>query len=730
MYLNGRLVGQGPSYHYPQYQYYNAYDVKAFLFTNQKNVFAVLTHWFGAGQGRPENAPGLILKAVIEYADGTRTVAGTNGDWKQRRAESWRSGTPARNDEGVGYVEVIDAAGWIPDWNAANYDDSDWDFSTEIGPHPTPPWVGALFPDLTRIVEQAIAPVAIADKGGGTYVIDLGRVYAGRPRIRFSGGRPGTLVEMRGGYTLKADGTVDPNTSQNTNLSFSACLNGGEFSFLPQEYLGMRYFQVDHSPEPIMAKNFAFIERHADLDDNRSTFSSANPVLNRVWDVLKNSVKPCAQESFVDTPSREKGGFLVDSLNESLAAMAAYGERLLTRKALVEFLQSMEQYWSTGADQGRMNAVYPNGDGARDIPDFTQAYLWWVWQYYLQTGDLKFLRQYYPQLKSIANYVQRHQQNDTGLIHRLTGGGDGEYRHGIVDWPPSMRYGYDIATEARMVINAYAYLDYITLSNIAAELGNTTDRDTYHILAEGLKTAINERLVNAEGLYVDGLYADGKQSTHISQHANMFPLALGLVPAERREAVLAAIKDRKMSVGMVTVYWLILALGEADQGEHLIDLYTNPEWDGWAKSIARGATCTWESWDADKGGVLSQSHGWGAVGLCGIQQYVLGIKPLAPQFEKIQVKPLDFGSKLANAGGRVPTERGDIQVSWKREADHFQLALSLPVNMQARVCLPKLGGLDATVRVDGEVANGVVEGNYIAVDDIGSGAHTFERIGS
>jgi alpha-L-rhamnosidase len=110
LYLNGQLVGQGPSYHYPQYQYYNAYVVTACLRPNQKNSFAVLTHWFGAGQGRPESARGLILKAIIEYADGARTLVGTNGNWKQRRAEGWRSETPARNDEGVGYVEVIDAA--------------------------------------------------------------------------------------------------------------------------------------------------------------------------------------------------------------------------------------------------------------------------------------------------------------------------------------------------------------------------------------------------------------------------------------------------------------------------------------------------------------------------------------------------------------------------------------------------------------------------------------------
>ncbi len=726
LYLNGQLVGQGPSYHYPEYQYYNAYNITTYLRPKQKNIFAVLTHWFGAGQGRPESARGLILKAVIEYADGGRTLVGTNGNWKQRRAEGWLPETPARNDEGVGYIEVLDAARLASDWNAPNYDDSAWDSAVEIGPHPTSPWLGTLTPDLTRIIERPVAPFSITTQGRGTYVIDLGKVYAGRPQILFSGGTPGALVEMRGGYTLGGDGMVEARTCQNTDLSYGAVLNGGEFTFLPLEYMGMRYFQVEHSPLPITTENFVFIERHLGLDDDRSAFTSSDPVLNRVWDFLKYSLKPCAQEAFIDTPTREKGGFLVDSLNESLVAMSGYGERLSTRKALVEFLQSMDHYWSSPADQGRMNAVYPNGDGARDIPDFTQAYLWWVWQYYLQTGDLDFLRQNYPRLRSIAEYVRRHQQPETGLIHNLTGG-SGAYQYGIVDWPPSMRFGYGMATESRTVINAYAYLDYVCLSNIAAELDNAADRDAYQALAEEIKTSINAKLVNANGLYVDGLYADGKQSSHISQHANMFPLALGLVPPEKQAGVLATVKERQMSVGMLMVYWLIRALGEADQGEHLLDLYTNPEWDGWARNLAQGATCTWESWDAGKGGVLSQSHGWGAVGLCGLQQYMLGVKLLAPQAEKVQIKPLDFGSKLASVSGRLPTERGDVRVSWQRGAAQFRLTLDLPVNVHARVCLPKLYRLDATMCIDDVEKTGVVDGNYVVLDDIGSGTHTFER---
>jgi alpha-L-rhamnosidase len=349
----------------------------------------------------------------------------------------------------------------------------------------------------------------------------------------------------------------------------------------------------------------------------------------------------------------------------------------------------------------------------------------WVWEYYLYSGDIHFLNENYLKLKSIADYVHRHWDSATGLIHRLRGG-SGAYQYGIVDWPPSMRYGYDMATVARTVINAYAYAGYDIMAKIAAEVGNAADEDKYHILAETLKSAINQQLIHGQGVYVDGLDAGGEQSAHISQHANMLPLALGIVPADKQVGVLQKVKELKMSAGMVTVWWLLQALGKMGEGEHLVDLYTQTAWDGWARNLAQGATCTWESWDADAVEGLSLSHPWGAVGLCGLQRYVLGVKPLAPQYEKVQIKPLPFGLKVISASGRLPTDRGDIFVSWKRHNGRFAMTISLPANVQARVCLLWGDASGTAVLMDGVEACGIVEGDYLVVENVSSGTHTFE----
>jgi alpha-L-rhamnosidase len=725
LYVNGVLVGKGPSYHYPQYQYYNAYDIKGQVSANAGNLFAIFNHWFGGGQGRPPSSRGVLMKAIVHYTDGTTTVVGTDKTWHQRQATSWVTGQSSRNGEGVGYIERIDARNLLPNWSSPGYNDSSWSTATDIGAHPVSPWTGTLAPDLSRIIETEMTPVNVTSKGGGKYVVDLGKVYPGVPRITFSGGTSGGVVNMRGGYALNAAGEIDTTKNQSTNMSYVAVLSGVTFSYQPAEYLGMRYFQIDNAPMAVTPSNFKFVERHSAMDDTRSLFTSPNTTLNAVWDLMKHSLTVGAQEEFVDTPTREKGGFLGDGAIQSTEAMPVMAERVLTRKSLNEFIQSMTQYWSNAANRGRINAVYPNTDGARDIPDYTQAYLPWVWEYYLETGDRTFLATQYSRLKDVADYVERSRSATTGLVTNLVGG-SGSYQYGIVDWPAPMRFGYDM-TAARTVINGWAYADNDIVSKIAEELGNTGDRDIYRDRANALRAAINGQLLDASGVYVDGLSATATRSTHVSQHANMFPLALGIVPSAQVGSVIAEVEALHMSVGMVTVWWLVRALGGADQGAALVDLFTNTNNLGWARCLSRGATATWESWTADAG-TDSQSHAWGSAGLYGFVRYILGVTPLLPQYEQVRIKPLDFQAALPAASGRVPTDRGDITVAWDRDTARFFMTVTIPVNVSAVVYVPKAGTTGPLVRVDGVDMAGTEEGGYVQVSGIGSGTHTFERV--
>lgn len=721
LYINGTFIGKGFVHHYPQYAYYHAWEITPELVSNAENLIACKTHWYGGGQGRAKGTQGLLVKIVVEYTDGTTSDICSDKTWKQAQDNQFIVPQPRRNGEGIGFVDLIDSRKVTKDWEKIAFDDSSWQEAQEIGTQPIAPWTGTLRSDLVRVIEKEIKPEKVTDLGNGKFVIDLGKVWAGRFKIAFSGGNAGDTIHMLGGFVAEEDGTVSRRLNQKTDLNYNFILNGGEAEFIPPVYLGLRYLEVENSPNKLTKENVSFISRHYEMDSSRSSFSSSNEMLNKVWKLMDHTLLVGAQEGFVDTPTREQGAFLSDGWSQSVPCMSVMGDRTLTPRSLREFLESQDQYWP----DGRLNAVYPNVDGARDIPDFTQSYLVWVWDYYMQTGDEEFLKKNYIRLKKVADYVSDYINDTTGLVYKLKGG-QGPYEFGIIDWPQPMRYGYDVSAESRTVIDAYAYTDFDILSKIAALVGKEEDKNSYRQKAEKMKNAINQYLLNDQGIYVDGINRDYTQSKHVSQQANILPMSFDLVPSRNIPQVVDFIKEKKMSVGMVCVRWLPEALGKADQGKHLIDLYSNTEWDGWAKTVKLGATTTWESWNANITN-QSMSHPWGTSGLLGMQQYILGIKNLKPQGEFIQVKPLDFGNSLQHAEGKLPTDRGDIFVAWERKPTDYQLKLTIPDNMQAKVYIPKCGLKGNQIEIDGKSVQGIEEGNYLFIDNIGSGKHVFEK---
>ncbi|MGY9106021.1 MAG: hypothetical protein ACKVG0_05735 [Alphaproteobacteria bacterium] len=60
---------------------------------------------------------------------------------------------------------------------------------------------------------------------------------------------------------------------------------------------------------------------------------------------------------------------------------------------------------------------------------------------------------------------------------------------------------------------------------------------------------------------------------------------MNISPEENEVAIVSEIKNRKMNLGMVCLRWLPEALGKANEGKHLIDLYTNTTWEVWQKTL-------------------------------------------------------------------------------------------------------------------------------------------------
>jgi alpha-L-rhamnosidase len=678
--VNGRPAGFGPEFAYPDAQFYVTVDVTRLLHAGHSNAIGVLSHWSGPGKGRPASAPGFILQMTVDHADGTRQMLVTDAQWRARRGP-WLPGQ-LRNLDSGDRVESIDGRDWPVGWDQPGYDDRAWTPVTVIGPHPTPPFTH-LVSQRTSIAEHVVHPVTVTPRPDGGVVADFGSVLAAVPSVTFASGTSGRSVHLVGGYVLDPDGRVSTTRStQQTDMSWTYIERNGRQTFQPFVYLGFRYLEIDGAGEDLSARDVAVVARHAAMpDEEAATFSSSDRTVDAVWELARHSALYGSQEHFVDTPTREKGAFLRDSFNISEAAMDAFGDQELTRQALLEFADSQRRFWP----DGRLNADYPNGEGKRDIPDFTEIYPEWVWRYYMRTGDRTTLAQLYPVMRNIAAYVTSAIDQRTGLVTNLPGG-DGDYVHGIVDWPPAMRYGYDVGTVARTTVNLLAVDVYRRVADAAAALGHTNDKTADLRLAHSVAASVNRRLRRGDGIYADGLEANGEMSAHASQHANAIALDIGIVPREREAAVAAYTASLGTAMGPMTVESLLRGLDAGGRDGDLVTALTDAARPGWANILARGGTFTWEAWDPSDAEGDSMSHGWGDTALVAIQELLLGVRPTAPGMSAVEIRPPSAG--LASARGRVPTPYGPIDVDWRRTAGRVALHVRVPAGVTATIVLP------------------------------------------
>ncbi len=598
---------------------------------------------------------------------------GSDGSWRELPAE-WLP-SPQRNADVGDFVEWVDGRAQPQRWSEPGFDASAWSPVTVIGPAGTEPFAGT-YAQRTTIRETPVLPIRLHTLAGGAVVADFGAVYAARPRIQFAHGRDGSTVTARAGYLLDPDGQVSTlHGTQETNLSSSYIQRDGPQTFEAFTYFGYRYLQIDNAGEALGPHQVVAVARHADMSPvPAATFSTDDRMLNAVWRLMARSCLYCSQEQFVDTPTREKGQFTWDAANESEGIMRAYGDQNMSWQALRDVARGQARYWPTG----QVNAVYPNGDGARFFGTSTALYPEWVWRYYLSTGDKPTALAHYTSSVKVAAWLWSARQAGTGLLYGLGDTSNGD-----------PVYGYDLSVAADTASNVLAVNAFTRVAQLAMLANDPGGTALWQARAAQLAEAVNTALRRNDGVYVDGVDADGAQSRSASQEANALPLAYGVVPAADVKAVGAYVAGIGIDIGPNHGLELLRGLAAADMPEAMVRTLTDTSIPGWASIVAAGGTFTWEVWRPSDLIGDSMSHGWGSSALVAMQESLLGVSFMEPNPDgtvRVSVAPPSSG--LSRASGSVPTVAGPVSVSWQRRGHGVKLELDLPANASALVHLP------------------------------------------
>jgi hypothetical protein len=330
---------------------------------------------------------------------------------------------------------------------------------------------------------------------------------------------------------------------------------------------------------------------------------------------------------------------------------------------------------------------------------------------WMQTGDTNWLAAHYEALK--PKLLLNRVNSDGLLVSNAT-----QRKHDdIVDWPLIERDGF-VMEPVNTVVNAF-YLRSLTLmADLARALGKNADAASYLARERKAQKVFQKKLFDAK----HGIYRDGDGTDHTSQHANLFPLAFGLVPAEHRASVTKFVAGRKMDCSVYAAQYLLEGLFENQADTEALALIAAPTDRSWRHMVESGTTITWEAWDEKYKPNLDWTHAWGAAPANLLPRFVLGVQPLTSGWKEALIEP--HPGSLTFASGKIPTPLGSVLVDWKNDG-MFQLSLQLPPGMSAKLKLPA-SGKSSGVFSDGKPLAAHRIGACWVLDEAVSGIQIFE----
>jgi len=557
----------------------------------------------------------------------------------------------------------------------------------------------------TQLVEQP--PAQITHVAPGVTLVDFGRVAYGNLRLNpppsatntvtvhfgeaLSNGRvnrqpPGSVRYAQTQISLNGSNSLVVAPAANKrNTTPPAVLTPVEWGVV----LPFRWIEIEGWPGDLRPEQAC---RRAALastwNDEAAAFHSSDEMLNRIWELCRYSIKAATFAGVYVDGDRERIAYEADAYLNQLSHYASDADPQMARDTFDRLMKLPT--WPT---EWAPHMVF-------------MAHADWM-----QTGDTHWLAPRYAALKS---KLLLERAGPDGLIVSTPA----QIKRGdIVDWPLGERDGY-VFTSVNTVVNAFHLRALALMADLARALNNGKDAGELTAREQATRVAFQQQLFDPSR----GLYRDGEGTEHASLHANLFPLAFGLVPAERRTLIAEWLGKRDMACSVYAAQYLLEGLFENDADATALALITAPTDRSWRHMVESGTTITWEAWDQRYKPNQDWNHAWGAAPANILSRYVLGAQPLAPGWSRAMIRPHTGG--LAFAGGRIPTPRGPIAVQWKR-GESFTLLLTLPSKMIAQVEIPASAS-SRGVFIGGKPARAHSKGAWWVLDEEVSGAVTVE----
>lgn len=396
--------------------------------------------------------------------------------------------------------------------------------------------------------------------------------------------------------------------------------------------------------------------------ERRGHFSCSDPLLNKIWQVAEHTTLLCMQQFYEDGIKRDGCLWTGDYRVQYLCNALLFGDAALARKCLYMIASTQMGDGSLpacaaagGGHQHPFNIDYmptlPNALCGWGLINYSADFVGCVKEYYDHTGDLETVRDLWPCLTRLLDYL-------CGVRF------DDQLGEGFLSDCPTYNQGFWRST-GTLAMQLYE------AARGAAELSVLVDDAAVKKQCDAFLTEHKQRIISMFYSPSRKIFLDDPEGS-TSWHVNAFGVLSGITSgkAEARELLerAAAETDIQRPCAGFMKFWVLMAKYRAGLQQQALDDIR----EYWGYMLGHDATTFWDLCDTSiPEGIdhslpehaLSQCHGWSAGPNYLFPAFVLGLQPAEPGFGRVTVRP-QLGD-LQWAEGIVPTPHGDISIHWE-----------------------------------------------------------------
>jgi alpha-L-rhamnosidase len=724
--LNGKKVGDhilAPGWtDYRKRILYQTFDVTDMIKAPGENVIGGIIGdgWYNACMftwpkrgANGSTARALMVKLVIEYADGGRTAIVSDEGWQM-----CRDGFVRESD--IYHGETIDSRKFNEGWDEPGYDTADWD-----KPNVYPAGAELLVAQQNEPIRVVmdLKPVKTTQPKAGVLIFDMGQNMAGWCRAKLTG-PAGTTVTLRHGELLNPDGTLYVANLRGARQQEKFILNGASnLVFEPRfTYHGFRYVEVTGLRD---ASDLELVGRVFYSDSPiTGTFACSNPLLDKIWNNAMWSQRGNHMSVPTDCPQRAERMGWTD--NASVYSQTA----IFNMDVAAFYAKWVQDIRDSQSEAGGYKNFAPSFETETGAPGWADAGVILPLRLYENYGDTRVTREHFLSMKKYISLI--HEANTNHLRLNMVNGSFSDWLDGSKIQVP----GYPAGGAIPCDVFATAMYCYVTraAARMADRIGENSDAASYNALADEIRKAFNDAYVKPTG----EIKGNSQAGYALALNFDLLPENLRPEAARRMNDLVVNTYDGRFSTGEHATPRLLLELSRRGYHETACKLVESTRFPSLGYQIGQGATTMWERWDsvvegqpADPGGNSLNHWMFGAV--CEwMYRVVLGIHPdpEQPGYKHFLIKPRPGGS-LTWARGGYDSVHGKISSAWKLEAGKLTMDVTVPVNTTATVSV--LATDAASVTESGKPAGQAQGVKFLRMADgaalyeIGSGSYHFEK---